>query len=73
MKDMMIHMIYAFGLSVLYSTMAALLIMAILAFIVRFFGFNYSNPNNYWALNAGIAAWIISWILSFSYYMSNIR
>lgn len=73
MKDMIIHMIYAFGLSVLYSTMAALLIMAILAFIVRIFGFNYSNPNNYWALNAGIAAWIISWMLSFSYYMSNIR
>lgn len=73
MKDMMIHIVYAFGLSVLYSTIISLLIISILAFIVRIFGFNYSNPNNYWALNAGIAAWVISWILSFAYYMSNIR
>lgn len=73
MKDLMIKIIYAFGLSIAYSTVIAFLITIFLSFIVWIFGLNYSRPNNYWALNAGIAAWFVSWMLSFAYYMSNIR
>lgn len=73
MKDLMIKIIYAFGLSIAYSTAIALLITMFLSFIVWIFGLNYSRPNNYWALNAGIAAWFVSWMLSFAYYMSSIR
>jgi hypothetical protein len=73
MKDLMIKIIYAFGFSIAYSTVIALLITALLAFVVWIFGLNYSRPNNYWAINAGIASWFVSWILSFAYYMSNIR
>ena len=73
MKDLMIKIIYAFALSITYSTLVAILITALLAFVVWIFGLNYSRPNNYWALNAGIAAWFVSWMLSFAYYMSSIR
>lgn len=73
MKDLMIKIIYAFGLSIAYSTVIAFLITMFLSFIVWVFGLNYSRPNNYWALNAGIAAWFVSWMLSFAYYMSSIK
>ena len=73
MKDLMIKIIYAFGLSIAYSTVIAVLVTILLAFIVWVFGLNYSRANNYWAINAGIASWFVSWILSFTYYMSNIR
>lgn len=73
MKDLMIKIIYAFALSIAYSTVIAILITALLAFIVWVFGLNYSRSNNYWAINAGIASWFVSWMLSFAYYMSNIR
>jgi hypothetical protein len=69
----MIKIIYAFGLSIAYSTVIAVLVTILLAFIVWVFGLNYSRANNYWAINAGIASWFVSWILSFAYYMSNIR
>ena len=73
MKDFMIKINYAFGLSLVYATIVAALITILLAFVVWIFGLNYSRPNNYWAINAGIASWFVSWILSFAYYMSNIR
>ena len=60
------------GLACLVAIMSSIMIAIILAKIVDILGLNY-NGDTYWTLNVVGISLIVSWIISFGYFMSTIK
>lgn len=59
----------ALALSGMVGLVVALLVLSVLAVIVNLFDLNYRG-NSYWVLNVALVFWLVSWILSFGYFMT---